>query len=226
MMKRYGVLCMLLFFTIGIRFITVGQNGTDQDGKILQKLYSCYNLLQEPEYMNLSPEEYMRYFVDIEKKACSMIDSLSSVDSKKKAILYHKLGYLNSLGKYVKQKEVKGAATLEDELERRLDDLDIDSPDLDLLSDMEIMGLLDSYYAWKSPRASVWERSMDVLYNVKSEKVRRAYAFQNYKTMIQLYGYTMFIESLSWDFEFCIRDSVMLREVRELKEKYKNDHKK
>ena len=74
------------------------------------------------------------------------------------------------------------------------------------------MGLLDSYYAWKSPRASVWERSMDVLYNVK--------------TMIQLYGYTMFIESLSWDFEFCIRDSVMLREVRELKEKYKNDHKK
>lgn len=36
MMKRYGVLCMLLFFTIGIRFITVGQNGTDQDGKILQ----------------------------------------------------------------------------------------------------------------------------------------------------------------------------------------------
>ena len=95
-MKRYGVLCMLLFFTIGIRFITVGQNGTDQDGKILQKLYSCYNLLQEPEYMNLSPEKYMRYFVDIEKKACSMIDSLSSVDSKKKAILYHKLGYLNS----------------------------------------------------------------------------------------------------------------------------------
>ena len=207
MMKRYGVLCMLLFFTIGIRFITVGQNGTDQDGKILQKLYSCYNLLQEPEYMNLSPEKYMRYFVDIEKKACSMIDSLSSVDSKKKAILYHKLGYLNSLGKYVKQKEVKGAATLEDELERRLDDLDIDSPDLDLLSDMEIMGLLDSY-------------------NVKSEKVRRAYAFQNYKTMIQLYGYTMFIESLSWDFEFCTRDSVMLREVWELKEKYKNDHKK
>ena len=206
-MKRYGVLCMLLFFTIGIRFITVGQNGTDQDGKILQKLYSCYNLLQEPEYMNLSPEKYMRYFVDIEKKACSMIDSLSSVDSKKKAILYHKLGYLNSLGKYVKQKEVKGA-------------------DLDLLSDMEIMGLLDSYYAWKSPRASVWERSMDVLYNVKSEKVRRAYAFQNYKTMIQLYGYTMFIESLSWDFEFCTRDSVMLREVWELKEKYKNDHKK
>ena len=81
--------------------------------------------------------------------------------------------------------------------------------------------LFDEFY-----RASVWERSMDVLYNVKSEKVRRAYAFQNYKTMIQLYGYTMFIESLSWDFEFCTRDSVMLREVRELKEKYKNDHKK
>lgn len=36
----------------------------------------------------------------------------------------------------------------------------------------------------------------------------------------------MFIESLSWDFEFCTRDSVMLREVWELKEKYKNDHKK
>ena len=50
-----------------------------------EKLYSCYNLLQEPEYMNLSPEKYMRYFVDIEKKACSMIDSLSSVEFEEKS---------------------------------------------------------------------------------------------------------------------------------------------
>lgn len=220
-MKYYIVLCGLLFSILWGSIPVAGQNASGRDEMILTRLFYHYNSLFRSEYIKLPPEKFMERFLDLEKQAQILIDSLVDPVSKKKAFLIGKQGYLISLGRYVMQKDVDRATILKEELEKRITDLDLDSPDLDFLSDFEIRSLLEAYYNWKTPRASMAERSTSVLYNIKSEKVRRAYALYNYKMMMQLSGSSFFSEAVACDFELCSVDSATLQEVRALSKKYK-----
>lgn len=220
-MKYYIVLCGLLFSVLWGSVPVAGQNASERDEVILKRLFYHYNTLLKPEHMKLPPEKFMECFSDLEKQARVSIDSLTDPVSRKRAFFVNKQGYLTSLGRYIKQKDVEGAAILKEELDERIADLDLDSPNLDLLSDFEIRSLLEAYYNWKLPRASVSERSTSVLYNIKSEKVRRAYALYNYKMMLQLSGSSFLSEAIACDFELCSTDSVTLQEVRVLSKKYK-----
>lgn len=220
-MKYYIVLCGLLFSVLWGSVPVAGQDVSERDEVILKRLFYHYNSLLRSGHIKLPPEKFMECFLDLEKQARVFIDSLADPVSKKRAFLIGKQGCLISFGRYVMQKDVEGAGILKGELEKRIADLDLDSPDLDLLSDFEIRGLLEAYYNWKLPRASVAERVMDVLYNIKSEKVRRAYGLYNYKMMIQLNGSSFLSEAMARDFELCSVDSVTLQEVRTLSKKYK-----
>lgn len=220
-MKYYIVLCGLLLSILWGSTPITGQNLSERDEVILKRLFYHYNALLNTECIKLPPGEFMERFSNLEKQVQVSMDSLTAPISRGKAFLYNKQGVLTSLGRYVTQKDVEGAAILKEELEKRISDLNIDSPDLDLLSDFEIRSLLEAYYNWKAPRTSMAERSTSVLYNIKSEKVRRAYALYNYKMMIQLSGSSFLSEALAWDFELCSVDSVTLQEVRTLSKKYK-----
>ena len=219
-MNRIVLWCGILIATWNVCPAFAQENVNEQDERILARLYHAYNVLLKSEYMEASSETFMNYFNEVERNVKMSIDSLQSDVARRKAELYNYNGYLLCLGTYIRQKDKKGIETIKDELEKRMIAFDLDSPDLELLSDIEIINLCEWYYNWAKPKTSPLERATCVLYNVKSEKVRRAYAFRNFVNMLQYKGYSYFTDAIALDFELCCKDSATLRDVRHLKEKY------
>ena len=114
-MKYYIVLCGLLLSILWGSTPITGQNLSERDEVILKRLFYHYNALLNPECIKLPPGEFMERFSDLEKQVQVSMDSLTAPISRGKAFLYNKQGVLTSLGRYVTQKDVEGAAILKEE---------------------------------------------------------------------------------------------------------------
>lgn len=105
-------------------------------------------------------------------------------------------------------------------LPERIQELDLDAPELELLGDAEIVGLLNGYFEEFMLDVSSLERATYVLYNIKSERVRNAYVLPVLFSVLEQRGYTQEVEGLLEDIELCSKTLATIQKSREWKERY------
>lgn len=98
--------------------------------------------------------------------------------------------------------------------------IDIDSPGMELLNDQEIIDALNDYFSKTMPNTSGFERATQVLYNVKSEKVRNVYVLNVLITSFEEFGYQPEVDGLLEDIEICSKTEATKQKAKELKENY------
>lgn len=208
MINIIGVSVMICFWGISS---CLAQHNT-KDRILLEKIVRIYSEIPQEE-----PEKLLEKVNEVEQDVSLMLDSLSTKDIREKGQLFCYNGLLWSLGAAAVE---KGNQKLKSELAVRLKGLDLDSPQLELLNDLEVTNLLNGYFRVFMPEMSDVERATYVLYNVKSEKVRNPYVLPILVAGLKQRGYTDEIQDLLEDIEFCSKTTSTLEEARRLKEKY------
>ena len=189
------------------------QQPNERDKVILEQVEYVYNVIP----FDLNVDELLQKVNDADKQVNLAMDSLSTREVKEKARLLRFSGVLGSLGRYVTE---TGDQMLKSELAERINGLDLESPSLDLLSDVEIMNLLNGYFRVFMSEISELERGTYVLYNIKSEKVRNLYVLPMLIWELKQKGYTADIQNLLDDIELCSKTEATILKAKELKAKY------
>lgn len=179
-----------------------------QDQALLERIARIYHLIPQ----DLKTEELLKKVDEVDRQVNLSFDSLSGEEVKRKARLIRFNGLLWSMRQA--DEEIKK------ELEKRLQGLDLDSPELELLSDVEVTNLLNGYFQVFIPDLSSLNRATYVLYNVKSEKVRNAYVLPVLLSELKQRGYTGDIQGLLEDIELCSKTGTTIQKSKELKERY------
>lgn len=189
------------------------QQPNERDKVILERVKCVYDAIP----FDLSVDELLQKVKDVDRQVNLAMDSLSTGEAKEKAQLLRFNGLLGSLGRYATE---MGDQTLKSELAERINGLDLDSPSLDLLSDVEIMNLLNGYFRVFMSEISELERGTYVLYNIKSEKVRNLYVLPLLIWELKQKGYTGEIQNLLDDIELCSKTEATIQKAKELKAEY------
>lgn len=98
---------------------------------------------------------------------------------------------------------------------------DPDVPELELLSPEELKEVLDWYFR-VNKNATSYERMKECLYGIKSEKVRRIYAFGLLERELQVNGMNKKMRSVFEVFRCCIKDREIVERVNELEKLYES----
>lgn len=189
------------------------QQFNEKDKGLLNRVARVYNVIPR----DLKTDEVLRKVNEADEQVNLMMDSLSGKEAKEKARFVRYNGLLWSLGVYVIE---TGDQTLKSELAERINGLDLDSPALDLLSDVEVANLLNGYFRVFMPDMSELGRATHVLYNIKSEKVRNPYVLSTLVSELKQRGYTGDVQGLLDDIELCSKTEATIQKAKELKEKY------
>lgn len=179
-----------------------------KDRTLAERIARTYHLIPG----DLTAEELLRKVDEADKQVNRTIDSLPEGELKRKARLIRFIGLLWSMN--------QPDQTVKSELEKRIQGQDPDSPDLELLSDVEVTNLLNGYFRAFLPDLSETARATYVLYNIKSEKVRNSYVPFVLISELKKNGYTDEAEYLLKDIELCSKTEATIRQARELKERY------
>ena len=185
----------------------------DKDKALVSGVARLYNRIPG----NLEPEELLQKVNEVDWQVKLKIDSLSSEEMKAKANLLRYNGWLWRFGDCMAK---TGDQQMRSVLTERIADLNLDSPDLELLSDVEIMNLVNGYCRVFMPNASSLEKATYVLYNIKSEEVRNPYVLSALVSELKQRGYTDEVKALMEDIELCSKTEATRQQAVELKEKY------
>lgn len=191
----------------------LAQQSGEKDKALLDRVVRAYNVIPR----DLKTDEVLRKINEVDKQVNLMIDSLSGKEAKEKVRLICYNGLLWSLGVYVIE---TGDQTLKSELAERVKGLDLDSPNLELLSDVETANLLNGYFRVFMSNMSRLERASHVLYNIKSEKVRNPYVLSTLVSELKQIGYTSGVQNLIDDIELCSKTEATIQKAKELKAEY------
>lgn len=189
------------------------QQQKSKDQSVFDKIYNAYNRIPG----GLNKDELLQKVNEAEREVKQCMDSLSGKEARQKADLLCYNGVLWSMGRLAI--ETKDEA-LKDEIAQRVKGLDLDSPSLELLTDMERTNLLNGYFQLFMPDLSALNRATYVLYNIKSEEVRNPYVLSALVTGLKERGYTNEVEALMEDIELCSKTEAIRRQAVELREKY------
>lgn len=189
------------------------QQAGDKDKALLSGVARLYNRIPG----NLEPEELIQKVNEVDQQVKLKIDSLSSEEMRTKANLLRYNGWLWRFGDCMTK---TGDQQIRSVLTERIADLDLDTPDLELLSDVEIMNLLNGYFRVFMANASSLEKATYVLYNIKSEKVRNSYVLSALVAAFKKSGYTGDVQELLDDIELCSKTESTIQKARELRAKY------
>ena len=206
-MKKILLVIGFVFFGLGgIQVIHA------QDKMRLDNLDRAYMFIPD----SLSAEDYLKRFEAAEKQTNDFISGLAG-DEKKWATLIRYKGILWGLGGYIHENK---ATALKEMLEQKLDGLDLDSQDVELLPDNEIMNLINGYLNYYYPEMPELQRATYVLYNIKSEKVRNIYVMQALVSALKTWGCTREVEDLITDIDLCSKTEATKAKAHELKNWY------
>ena len=189
------------------------QQSNEKDKALLDRVVRTYNVIPR----DLKTDEVLRKINEADEQVKLMMDSLTTKEVKEKAQLLRFNGLLWSLGGYVLQ---TGDQALKSELAEQINGLDLDSPVLDLLNDVETANLLNGYFQVFMPNMSELERATYVLYNIKSEKVRNPYVLSSLVSELKQRGYSENVQNLLDDIELCSKTASTIQKAKELKEMY------
>lgn len=189
------------------------QQSNEKDKALLDRVVRTYNVIPR----DLKTDEVLRKINEADEQVKLMMDSLTTKEVKEKAQLLRFNGLLWSLGGYVLQ---TGDQALKSELAEQINGLDLDSPALDLLNDVETVNLLNGYFQVFMPNMSELERATYVLYNIKSEKVRNPYVLSSLVSELKQRGYLENVQNLLDDIELCSKTASTIQKAKELKEMY------
>ena len=95
--------------------------------------------------------------------------------------------------------------------------MDLDSPSLELLDDIDVANLLNGYFRLFMPDLSELDRATYVLYNIKSEKIRNPYVLTALVSTLKQNGYTDAIQGVIEDIELCSKTESTIQKAHELK---------
>lgn len=205
--------CVVLCVGLCITFPVQAQQQESKDQALFERIKSVYAGISSKTDRNVLVQEVDK----ADGLAKQMMDSLTGKDAKQKAELLRYNGFLWSMGPVVIETE---DAALKEELAKRIKGLDLDSPALDLLSDVEQTNLLNGYFRVFMPELSDLARATYVLYNIKSEKVRNPYVLSALVSGLKVNGYTDDVKGLMEDIEICSNTEATRQKAIELKEKY------
>ncbi|WP_455510166.1 TlpA family protein disulfide reductase [Butyricimonas paravirosa] len=211
-MKAINIIWVCVVICFGVEISCYAQRDT-RDKVLLERIERIYHGIPQ----DLKTGELLEKLREAEKQVGLVLDSLSAKDMKERGQLFRYNGLLWSLGTYVVE---GGDQVLKSELAERIGGLDLDSPRLELLSDLEAANLLNGYFRVFMPEMSDVERATYVLYNVKSEKVRNPYVLSVLVLGLKQRGYTDEVQNLLEDIELCSKTETTLQEARKLKERY------
>ena len=139
-----------------------------QEKEEWQKVFWAYQFIPD----TLSPKDYLQQLDKIEQQATQLISDLEDEQERKVAQLKRYNGLLWGLGNYILKHDDE---SLRNVMAQKMNGLDMDSPDLDLLSGTEITNLVNGYLNFYHAGLSDVNKATYVLYNIKSEKVRNEY---------------------------------------------------
>ena len=212
-MKVINIIWVCVVICSGWITPCLAQQPNEKDKVIFGRVASVYEAIP----LDLNVDELLQKVNEADRQVNLAIDSLSTREAKEKARLLRFSGLLRSLGRYVTE---TGDQMLKSELAERINGLDLDSPNLDLLSDVEIMNLLNGYFRVFMSEVSELERGTYVLYNIKSEKVRNLYVLPMLIWELKQKGYTTDIQNLLDDIELCSKTEATIQKAKELKAEY------
>lgn len=206
-MKWINIILVCVAICCGEMTSCLAQQNTEKDA-LLERIARMYNIIPR----DLATDEWLKKVDEADRIVSELCDSLSNQEIRCKAQLIRFNGLLWSMQ--------QADEAMKKELEKRIHGLDLDSPELELLSDIEIVNLLNGYFRIFMPEASEVARATYVLYNIKSEKVRNSYVPFVLVSALKKSGYTDEVEDLMEDIELCSKTEATLREARKLKEAY------
>ena len=210
-MKTRNILlvCIILCSAFG----SYAQQQKSKDDVLFEKIHAVYNRIPG----GLGKDELVRKVNDAEREVRQAMDSLSGKDAKQKAELLCYNGILWSLGAQAVEMKDK---VLQNEVAERVKGLDLDSPVLEVLTDVERTNLLNGYFRVFMPELSELARATYVLYNIKSEEVRNPYVLSALVSELKRHGYTDEVKGLMEDIEICSKTESTRQTALELKERY------
>ena len=203
----------LIVVLLSISFPIYAQQLEFKDQQLLQKVSELYNAIPK----NLSIDEVLNKLDELDKQFFFFLDSIQDKNLKSKAELLRYSGLFWGVRGYLFQQK---GEILKEALIKRTKGLNLDAPDLNLLSGVEIDNLLNGYFQIFMPEYSKLERSTYVLYNVKSEYVHKLYVLPILVSELKKQGYTREIEEVMEDIVLCSKSEEILKMARELKNQY------
>ena len=184
-----------------------------QDKEEWQKVFWAYQFIPD----TLSPKDYLQQLDKIEQQATQLISDLEDEQERKVAQLKRYNGLLWGLGNYILKHDDE---SLRNVMAQKMNGLDMDSPDLDLLSGTEITNLVNGYLNFYHAGLSDVDKATCVLYNIKSEKVRNEYVLPTLMMVLKQSGYTDEIEGLVQDIDLCSKTEDTRKKAHKLKDWY------
>ena len=209
-MKVINIILASIIIYLGVGSTCFSQ---ENDKALLERVDKVYRLIP----IDLNTDELLQKINEVEKYVGLVIDSIESKEAKEKARLIQAKGLLWSLGSYVFETGDKG---LKDELSKRIKGVDLDSPSLELLDDIDVANLLNGYFRLFMPDLSELDRATYVLYNIKSEKIRNPYVLTALVSTLKQNGYTDAIQGVIEDIELCSKTESTIQKAHELKAQY------
>ncbi len=214
-MKTRNIILTCILLCCGVCVVLPGyaqqQKSTDQI--VFDKIYTAYNRIPD----GLNRDELIQTINEVEREIKQSMDSLSGKEARQKAELLCYNGVLWSMGRQAIETKDKA---LQNEIAQRVKGLDLDSPSLELLTDVERANLLNGYFRLFMPDLSSLNRATYVLYNIKSEEVRNPYVLSALVSELKQRGYTDEVKALMEDIELCSKTEATRQQAVELKEKY------
>ncbi|WP_187376705.1 MULTISPECIES: TlpA family protein disulfide reductase [Butyricimonas] len=214
-MRTRNIILACIMLCSGVCAVLPGyaQQQKSKDQIVFDKIYNAYNRIPG----GLNKDELVQKVNEVEREVKLCMDSLSGKEARQKAELLCYNGVLWSMGRLAI--ETKDEA-LKNEIAQRVKGLDLDSPSLELLADVERTNLLNGYFQLFMPDLSALNRATYVLYNIKSEEVRNPYVLSTLVTELKQRGYTDEVNALMEDIELCSKTEATRRQAIELKERY------
>jgi thioredoxin family protein len=214
-MKTRNIILACILLCCGVCTVLPGyaQQQKSTDEIVFDRIYNAYNRIPR----GLNKEELVQTINKVEREVKQSMDSLSGTGAKRKAELLCYNGVLWSMGRLAI--ETKDEA-LKNEIAQRVNGLDLDSPSLELLTDVERTNLLNGYFQLFMPDLSALNRATYVLYNIKSEEVRNPYVLSALVSELKQRGYTDEVKALMEDIELCSKTEATRQQAIALKEKY------
>ena len=210
-MKVINIMLISLIICLGFGTSCFSQGSNDK--ALQERVDELYRVIPN----DLKVDELLQRINEEEQRVGALIDSISSKEGKEKARLIRMNGLLWSLGNYVLETNNE---SLKSELTKRIKGLDLDSPSLELLDDVEVANLLNGYFRVFMPNVSDLDRATYVLYNVKSEKIRNPYVLTALVSTLKQNGYTDAIQGVIEDIELCSKTEATIQKAHELKAQY------
>ncbi len=205
---------MKIFVSVLLFLHFIGLGVSQAQGlKMLSDIEREYSKIPD----TLSVELYQERLERLEKEYQQLVDTVTDPYRKKIASLMRYSGLLWGPCYHMLTRDL---VSMKDVISEKVRGCDLDSPDLNLLSDIEIINLITGYLNFYYPEMLELDRATYVLYNVKSEKVRNAYVSPILVSYLKQCGYTDEVKALLEDIDICSKSEKLRELSSELKNRY------